>query len=51
MCGGVGGGMGCSVAHFRNAHEQTQLNRVCYLRFFDVALASKRIFRTYWYIA
>ena len=42
---GVGGGMGCSVAHFRNAHEQTQLSRVCYLRFF--ALASKRIFRTY----
>ena len=36
------------VHRYITAHEQTQQNRVCYFRFFDVFLASRgSLFRTY----
>ena len=36
VLGGVAG-----VAYFIIGHEHTQLNRVCYFRFFDVVIASE----------
>ena len=38
-CWGMGGGA-WPLSHF-SLHEHTQLNRVCYFRFFDVLRASK----------
>ena len=36
------------LRHYITAHEQTQLNRVCYFRFFNLFLASRGpSYRTY----